>query len=194
MEWYWAASYITDIATIVAISKAYQYRTLVDSRINSNIVAAAFFISAADIIGAMLSEYYLDYLYRLIEIFFPILILLGLIKSIRYKIIILLISFIVFLNHTNIGLRLTFSNLINFVNLITISFNLLRNNKILNTESLIDISILFVLNAEVISNFYWSGLLNSSIPWHYISICLIIPYILFQWLIIYQILTVKNAS
>jgi hypothetical protein len=194
MDWYWAASYITDIATIVAISTSYHFRTLVDSRINSNIVAAAFFISAADIIGTILSEYYLDYLYKLLEIFFPVLILLGQMKSRRFKIITLLISLVVFLNHTNIGIRLTFSNMVNFVNLITISFNLIMNNKILNTGSLIDISILFVLNAEVISNFYWSGLLNTSIPWHYISICLTIPYMLFQWLIIYQIFKVKNAS
>ena len=194
MEWYWAASYITDIATIVAISKAYHHRTLADSRIKSNIVAAAFFISAADIIGAALSENYLDYLYNLLEIFFPVLILLGQLKSRRFKIITLLISLVVFLNHTNIGLRLTFSNLVNFINLITISINLIRNNKILNTRSLIDISILFVLNAEVLSNFYWSGLLNTNIPWHYISICLMIPYMLFQWLFTYQILKVKNAS
>ncbi len=194
MEWYWAASYITDIATIVAISKAYHHRTLADSRIKSNIVAAAFFISAADIIGAVLSENYLDYLYNLLEIFFPVLILLGQLKSRRFKIITLLISLVVFLNHTNIDIRLTFSNLVNFINLITISINLIRNNKILNTRSLIDISILFVLNAEVISNFYWSGLLKTSIPWHYISIFLTIPYMLFQWLFTYQILKVKNAS
>ena len=54
MDWYWAASYITDIAAIVAISTAYHFRTLVDSRINSNIVAAAFFISAS-LISALIN-------------------------------------------------------------------------------------------------------------------------------------------